>query len=262
MGAGFWIKKYFPEVWSEYIKSVLRKDVKSKAERMPFQDIKKITNTSSKKFPFKKLVTFELSDIQTKSIKYCENRKIPRDIFSKWFICDKKIPEQELDYSGRLIIPFYNKENKIKYFLARSLYGQEPKYKVSPGEKQIYNIDFIDKSKPVIFCEGPIDSLFLENAIAITGLQIGEEQDKQVKDLNLYYLLDGDGPGRTKSLEFLKLGRWVFNWKKFISDNNLPEQDKWDINEVYIKMDRTEKFTFQDLEKYFVNNIYNMSYFI
>jgi Straboviridae DNA primase len=265
MGAGFWVKKYFPEIWSEYIKSILRKETKSKEKKqITFKDISNIKNEvvkKSNKFPFRKIIGSDLK-IAKDAIDYCEKRKISKDVYSQWFICNEKIKEQELDYQGRLIIPFYNKDKKVNYFLARSLYGQEPKYKCAPGSKQIYNIDFIDKSKEVIFLEGPLDSLFCENAIAITGLQIGEEQEEKVKELNLYYLLDGDAPGKKKSIEFLKQGRWVFNWKKFLVDNDLPEQEKWDVNDLYIKLNRTEKFTFKELEKYFVNNIYNQSYFI
>ncbi len=102
------------------------------------------------------------------------------------------------------------------------------------------------------------DSLFCSNSIGIGGLQLSEKQIEQLsKFKECHYLMDSDPPGQAKSLKLLKEGKSVFIWKKFIKDNELPEQRKFDLNEVYIKMNRTEKFTYEELKKYFTNNLIN-----
>ena len=108
--------------------------------------------------------------------------------------------------------------------------------------------------------EGPIDSLFCENGIAIGGAKLSENQENDLKDLDCYFLMDGDETGRNKSLELLRNGNKVFLWKKFLKENNLPEKEKWDINEVYIKLNKKENFKFEDLKPYFTDSIYNEGY--
>ena len=47
-----------------------------------------------------------------------------------------------------------------------------PKYitiKFDETKQKIYGLDRIDLNKPVMITEGPIDSLFLDNAIALAG---------------------------------------------------------------------------------------------
>jgi hypothetical protein len=110
--------------------------------------------------------------------------------------------------------------------------------------------------------EGMIDSLFLENSIAIAGLRMSESTENQLKDLDVYFLLDSDKDARNKSLELLKKGKRVFNWEKFVKENNLPKRSKWDINEVFLYIDKREKFTFQEIKKYFTDDVLDSIYFM
>lgn len=262
MGASFWLKKFFPQIYSQYIRNLIGSDKKEfKPTKKKILEVPK--QKCAKTFPFKKIDENSDSKLMKDVINYCEKRKISKDIWKMFFVCEQKTNDngQPNPYYNRLIIPFYNKEGKIYYFVARTLYGEEPKYICAFGKKQIYNFYNIDETKPVMMCEGNIDCLFLENSIAITGLQISLEQEKQIENLNLYYLLDGDESGRKKSLEFLSQGKFVFNWRKFLKEHNLPEKEKYDVNQLYIELGRTENFTFKELEPYFTNDIYSKNYF-
>lgn len=245
-----WLKVFFPDVYRDYVKAVLRgKSKPDYYKPVKIEPVKEVVKEEKKKYPFKSIG--EDLKICHDAIQYCEQRKIPKEIYQKFFVCE------EGDYQGRLIIPYYNKENKIYYFSGRSLYNQEPKYLFSESEKHFYNIYNIDKTKPVIILEGMIDSIFCDNSIGIGALRMSESQTEAIKGLDIHYLLDSDESGRKKSLHLLKEGKSVFIWKKFIKDNGLPSQDKYDLNEVYVKMNRTKNFSYDELKKYFTTNYIN-----
>ena len=120
-------------------------------------------------------------------IKYVSSRKIPKDKWNRLWFTDKwqdlcntiksdMYPEPKPEY--RLVIPIFNKNGEIESMQGRALKnGAKNKYltiKAHDNSSKIYGIDTIDESKDyVLFLEGPIDSLFLDNAMAITGGSLG-----------------------------------------------------------------------------------------
>jgi DNA primase len=75
-------------------------------------------------------------------------------------------------YANRIIIPSYDDEGIINYFVARS-YESRPyrKYDNPEAEKQaiIFNEYLIDWNEPIHIVEGPFDSIFVPNAIPMLG---------------------------------------------------------------------------------------------
>ena len=70
------------------------------------------------------------------------------------------------------MIPFYDRAGKFFAFQGRAFGKEMPKYitiKFDETKQKIYGLDRIDLNKPVMITEGPIDSLFLDNAIALAG---------------------------------------------------------------------------------------------
>jgi hypothetical protein len=100
-------------------------------------------------------------------------------------------------YANRIIIPSFDSEGYINYFVARS-YETKPfrKYDNPVAEKQIiiFNEHLIDWDLPISLVEGPFDSIFVPNSIPMLG--------KKMSDLlfNMLYerakkviiVLDGD----------------------------------------------------------------------
>ena len=188
------------------------------------------------------------------AIEMCKKRQIPESIWSKFFICDGG----GSSYKNRLIIPFYDDYDQIYYWQARALLdGMIPKYlnRNIGKTNNFYNIYNIDRSKPVIAVEGPIDSVFIENSIALCGVSFDEESQKTLDNLDIYYLFDNDATGRRKALEFLNRGDKVFLWKRFKYYNKYDE--KQDINDIYIKNKLQTPFTFESLREYFSTSIYS-----
>jgi DNA primase len=71
-----------------------------------------------------------------------------------------------------MIIPYFTPAGKCFAYQGRAYGDEDPKYftiKVDETEEKIYGLDRIDYGKRIFVVEGPIDSLFLPNAIAVSG---------------------------------------------------------------------------------------------
>lgn len=88
----------------------------------------------------------------------------------------------------------------------------------------------------------------------MTGCSIPEEIKKALEGCEVLYLWDNDEAGRENSLRDLKAGKKVFLWNDFLKNNSYPQVK--DINELLLKIGK-EKFTFEELNKYFSNNIFD-----
>ena len=69
----------------------------------------------------------------------------------------------------RLIIPFFDKEKRLIAVQGRALGESKIRYitvKIQDDVPKFYGLDRIDETKTVYVVEGPIDSMFLENAVA------------------------------------------------------------------------------------------------
>ena len=114
--------------------------------------------------------------------KFLFDRLIPKIHWDKFFFCPNfyewtnsiipnKFPNLKGDHP-RVIIPFYDRAGKFFAFQGRAFGKEQPKYitiKFDESKQKIYGLDRVDLNKPVMITEGPIDSLFLDNAIALAG---------------------------------------------------------------------------------------------
>ena len=75
-------------------------------------------------------------------------------------------------YEYRIIIPSYDEEDRLNYFVARSYLSKtKMKYKNPEVDKEslIWNEHLVDWDKPVYIVEGAFDSIFLPNSIPMLG---------------------------------------------------------------------------------------------
>ena len=110
--------------------------------------------------------------------KYVVGRQIPESFWPQLYFAPdfKKFVETlGVDKDGlkeddqRLIIPFFNKEKKLTYIQGRALGESKVRYitiKIDKEAPKLYGLDRIDENKMIYVTEGPIDSMFLENAVA------------------------------------------------------------------------------------------------
>ena len=109
---------------------------------------------------------------------YVEARQIPQAFYSELYYAEdfKKFVESlnlEKDTlkenDPRLVIPFYDEDKNLIAFQGRALGESKLRYitiKMNDDNHKVFGLDRIDKEKTIYVVEGPIDSMFLENAIA------------------------------------------------------------------------------------------------
>ena len=111
-----------------------------------------------------------------------ERRKLPVESLSDLYLCESffkftnsiikgKFPSLDGDHP-RLIIPFRDESGEVFAYQGRAFGNEQPKYitiKIDEERKKIFGLDKVDKSKPILVVEGPLDSLFLDNCIAVAG---------------------------------------------------------------------------------------------
>jgi transcription elongation factor Elf1 len=109
---------------------------------------------------------------------YVSNRKIPEQFLPDLYYAEdfKKFVETLgiekdglIDKDPRLIIPFYDQNKKLISLQGRALGNSKLRYitlKMSEDENKFFGLDRIDTEKMIRVVEGPIDSMFIENAIA------------------------------------------------------------------------------------------------
>ena len=101
------------------------------------------------------------------------------------------------DFSYRIIVPSYNSEGVLNYFVARSWVPKKMKYKNPTAEKDqiIFNEGAVDWKKDVYLCEGVFDSFFLPNPIVMLGKKMSKllfETLYNKAEGNIIVCTDGD----------------------------------------------------------------------
>ena len=147
------------------------------------------------------------------------------------------------DFSYRIIVPSYNSEGVLNYFVARSWVPKKMKYKNPTAEKDqiIFNEGAVDWKKDVYLCEGVFDSFFLPNPIVMLGKKMSkllfETLYLNVKGY-IHIVLDGDAHKDAVKLYHELNGGILYNKIKIIklpSDKDVCDL-KGQIDEYYYEI--------------------------
>ena len=111
--------------------------------------------------------------IRKQAYNYLIKRGITDNIIEKYGIgfCDKG------SFSGRIIIPSYDKKGELNYYIARSWDpNSRAKYKNPESAKDeiIFFENTINWDEDIYLCEGAFDAIFLPNSIAMLGKHMSE----------------------------------------------------------------------------------------
>lgn len=178
-----WISEYLKEYESEMYREYL---LEKRKEKMFFQEVKQEAPKEKIVLPVIEKLNFcerlDTLPVNHPIIKYVTNRCIPKDKWNRlWFtmqwpaLVNSVNPGTYKDEKNepRLVIPIFNRNKEIESFQGRALRKDDArKYitiKAHEEATKIYGLDTVDERMTVWITEGPIDSLFVDNAIAITG---------------------------------------------------------------------------------------------
>lgn len=101
------------------------------------------------------------------------------------------------DYAYRIIVPSYDEEDELNYFVGRAWVNKKMKYKNPPTPKDeiIFNESRINWDEDVYLCEGVFDGFFLPNPIPMLGKILSDKLFGTLYDKvkgNIHICLDGD----------------------------------------------------------------------
>jgi len=169
----------------------------------------------------------------TDAFRYLSSRGIGRREILKWKIGYCK----EGTYAGRIIIPSFDMDGDLNYFIARSFVGHSRRYLNPPADRDIvFNELNIDWDEPIILVEGAFDAVAAgENAIPILGSTLREKsrlfQAIALHDTPVYMALDKDAEKKAEWIirSFLKYDIEVF--KVPIDDADVSEMGSKEFKE-------------------------------
>ena len=164
---------------------------------------------------------------------FVQKRKIPTNLHFELFFARKFyewvnsiVPNKFQDLSNdhpRLVIPFFDEDNKMFAFQGRAFGKENPKYItiiLDPTRDKIYGLNRLDKNNPIFAVEGPIDSLFLDNCVAVAGADFNK--------LPLDYTIIFDNERRNKEVlkqieKTITKGYKVVLWPDDIKEKDINE---------------------------------------
>jgi hypothetical protein len=159
-----------------------------------------------------------------------------------------KFPSLDGDHP-RLLIPFRDEKGEIFAYQGRAFGDEQPKYitiRLDNEHDKIFGLDKVVNDKDILVVEGPLDSLFLDNCIAVAGSDFSKPLSvggKLITNGQLTIVFDNE----PRNLEICKQikrtiqqGRKVVLWpatviQKDINDMILSGLVKEEIEEI-IKM--------------------------
>lgn len=168
--------------------------------------------------------------------KYIYQRKIPVDYhhklrytptFNKFVnsLLPEKLPTKYDE--GRLIIPFLDNEGRCFGFQGRSFKEDGLRYitiMLTDKMSKVFGLDTVDLTKRVYILEGPIDSFFIKNSVAMAG-----------SDMSSFVVMDSvyvfDNESRSKEIcqkmeNVIKKNENICIWPKDVQEK--------DINDMYL----------------------------
>lgn len=211
-------------------------------------------------------IRLDLLNNEHKAVKYVESREIPKEKYSNFYYCpDFSKVMSSFDREGRsearLVIPFYNEEGRLIGVQGRSFDDGNPSLRYitlkEEGQERLwYNLDKVDPHSTVYVTEGPIDSMFIPNGIAMQGAGWLEDLPAKIQKSKVVFIFDNE----PRNFEIVSLlgryidaGRNVVIWPDEISKKDINDMVKvygqktvlkLVINNVYSGLKAKMKYTY------------------
>ena len=195
---------------------------------------------------FVSLCNKDLPMDSTDAFRYLSSRGIGRREILKWKIGYCK----EGRYAGRIIIPSFDVEGDLNYFIARSYVGHTRRYLNPPANRDIvFNELNIDWDEPIVLVEGVFDAIAAgANAIPILGSTLREGsrlfQAIAIHDTPVYMALDSDAEKKAEWIIKSMLRYDLEVHKVPIDEEDVGEMDKQEFKERLFSARKIEDDTY------------------
>jgi len=259
---GNFLKSIDSNIYKEYRLETYKETSHSNTPKPDFSVFQTYSNTSEK-LDSKKIDLPSIKSLPENHIakEFLRKRQIPKEYSTKLYYAEnfKSFVEDilpEIHYNliedRRIIIPFYNEKNELQGFQGRDLGNSKIKYitiKVDEDCKKVFGLDTVDLSKKVYVVEGPIDSMFLDNGIAMMDSAL-YRAPMIVGSADYVFIYDNE-PRNAQIIRNMRktitMGFDIFIWpknivEKDINDMILSGNSKSDIKSLI------DRYTFSDLK--------------
>ena len=171
---------------------------------------------------------------------YCPN-------FKKWTNKQKEVFADTKNDDDRIIIPLIDQDGKLFGFQGRSLdFNAKMRYitvMLDEDKPKVFGLDRMNREEPVYVTEGPIDSTFLGNAIAMCGA------DVDLRSLDYKFVFVYDNEPRNKQIVERIESTIVQGYPVVIFPKGIQEKDLNDMHVAGHDVQRlVECNTYQGLE--------------
>jgi hypothetical protein len=137
------------------------------------------------------LPTIHSLDDNHSAKKYLLSRRIPEKYYDQLYYVDDfksfvkttfpdNDTQQMKDDDARIVLPFYDRDKKLLGFQGRAVGPSKIRYitiKQNEECKKIFGYDRVDLTKKVYVVEGPFDSMFLSNSVAVMDANLSSISD-------------------------------------------------------------------------------------
>lgn len=248
------------ELYDEYVKEIVYQKVIEKVEekqQVISQEVQPLQLLTDPLSQLKRVSQFP-STHQVR--RYCDGRHIPKNQqhrlyyaqnFMDWtnsIIPNKFIYTKD---EPRLVIPLLKKSGEMFAFQGRSL-NPESKLRyititIDYEYPKLFGLEQVDLTRTYYVLEGPIDSLFVDNSIAMAGSDV---EDNDFIDDNAVFVLDNQPRNKDvvkKYIKMVKKNHKICIWPERIELKDINEMIMSGMSEQDIKTIIDEN-TYQGLE--------------
>jgi hypothetical protein len=201
-----------------------------------------------------------------KAVKYVASREIPKEKYNNFYYCNDfsevlRTFGKDGRKEDRLVIPFYDETGELLGVQGRSFNECKDAIRYitvkRPGcESLWYNLDKVDPRETVFVTEGPIDSMFIPNAVAMQGAKWIDELPDKIKKSKVVFIFDNE-PRNEEIInilgKYVESGRHVVIWPSEINKKDVNDMVKaygphltmkLIINNVYSGLTAKMKYTY------------------
>jgi hypothetical protein len=175
---------------------------------------------------------------------FVESRMIPKKFWNilyyapKFGVWAKSVDsEVVVEHDARLVIPIFDNHGNMVAAQGRALSiasdrnaRRTARYITLKGDKTIeklwYGMERMDKDGDVFVFEGPLDSLFIPNAVAMIGINDGSNIPKPLKGRRLIFALDNEPRNQAVVIQLKKhidLGHEVVVWDSSVRAKDIND---------------------------------------
>jgi len=243
------LKQVDPAMLQEYSMELYRNSANTNAPEPTFSEFK--SQPVFRKKP--DLPTIASLPDEHFAKQYVINRKIPESFYNtlyyaddfKSFVDSYDVEKDIKEGDKRLVIPFYDKDGNLTGFQGRALGESKIRYisiKLMDEVPRFFGLDRVDAEKKIFVFEGPIDSMFVENSIAVASSALDSAANYLDKS-KLVLVFDNE----PRNKEIMKLMESAidnhFNvvvWPEMIQEKDVNDMilSGFDKEELYDIMDK------------------------